>query len=212
LYQWFTAHYMVLKDFAGPVSAFLASITAAVITFSFARSQLRIAKSQRDIALDRLKFNLFKRRYEIYEATKNLLADVVVIHDMKCDTTKIREFYIILDEARFYFPDDTCVLLREVHNKCELMFTILGKRSNVNDESEEWRTLGDTLAASQTALKAIYAVLPDKFERDLRSPNLPNRHRETTRTDRAVYVTPHRANVHACPVIRPGPELDFGQF
>jgi hypothetical protein len=179
LYQWFTAHYMVLKDFAGPVSAFLASITAflasitaAVITFFFARGQLHIAKSQRDIALDRLKFDLFKRRYEIYEATKNLLEDVVVIHDMKYDTTKIRKFYIILDEARFYFPDDTCALLREVHNKCEIMFTILGKRSNVNDESEEWRTLGDTLAASQTALKAIYAVLPDKFERDLRFSQL----------------------------------------
>ena len=62
--------YEILKDFAGPVVTLIAASVAGTITFVLARIQARIAKSQRDIALDKLKFDLFQKRYEIYEASK----------------------------------------------------------------------------------------------------------------------------------------------
>src|SRR5664280_2325345 len=65
--------YAVLKDFAGPLATFSAAVVAIVVTVVFTKAQLRIAESQRDIAHDKLKYDLFKYRYEIYEAAKALI-------------------------------------------------------------------------------------------------------------------------------------------
>jgi hypothetical protein len=49
--------YQFAKDFASPIATFIATMTAAAITFTFVRVQARIAASRRDIALDKLKFD-----------------------------------------------------------------------------------------------------------------------------------------------------------
>jgi predicted transcriptional regulator len=51
--------YDILKDFAGPVAAIVGAFAAPIVALSLGRSQWRIAASQRDIALDKLKFDLF---------------------------------------------------------------------------------------------------------------------------------------------------------
>src|SRR6516164_426944 len=101
------ALYDILKDFAGPVVTFIAAVVATSITYVINRNQFRIAQSQRDIALDRLKFDLHTKRYEIYEAAKSLLEHIALVNDVKkCDPGKVRILYIKLDEARFYFPPE----------------------------------------------------------------------------------------------------------
>jgi hypothetical protein len=101
------ALYDVLRDFAGPVVTLLAAGAATSITFVINRSLVRIAQSQRDIAFDRLKFDLHAKRYEVYEAAKTLLEHVALVSDVKqCDPAKVRALYIKLDEARFYFPPE----------------------------------------------------------------------------------------------------------
>ncbi len=70
---WLTAHYDVIKDFAAPVVTLIAAVIAGLITLTFSRAQTRVSRSQRDIALDRLKFDLFEKRYAIYDAAKSLL-------------------------------------------------------------------------------------------------------------------------------------------
>lgn len=65
--------YQVFKDFAGHVAIIIGAGVAACITFVISEGQKRIAQSQCDIALDQLKFNLLQKRYEIYQATKELL-------------------------------------------------------------------------------------------------------------------------------------------
>jgi Mn2+/Fe2+ NRAMP family transporter len=52
--------YQILKDFAGPAAAIIGAIVAGIITFVISRGQKHIAKSQRDIALDQLKFSLLQ--------------------------------------------------------------------------------------------------------------------------------------------------------
>ena len=97
--------YQLLSDLASPVVTLITALIAGFITITFARNQTQIAQSQRDIALDKLKFDLFEKRYEIYQACKTLLEYVPFITDIeKSDPSKIRSLYIKLDEASFYFP------------------------------------------------------------------------------------------------------------
>lgn len=160
--------YAVLKDFAGPLATLIAAITAIVVTALFNRSQLRVAQSQRDIAHDRLKYDLFKNRYEIYQTGKALIEYVTLVSGpLQSDTTKIRNFYIRLDEARFYFPPGIRAVLDEIHDRCEFVFTLLSKRDPDVDDPEEWSRSADALAVQQKALRAIYDNLPKTFEEAL---------------------------------------------
>lgn len=164
--------YDILKDFASPIVTFFAAIVAGLITITFARTQTRIAESQRDIALDKLKFDLFQKRYEIYEAAKQLLEYVPFITDLaKSDTNKIRALYVKMDEARFYFPPDICGFLNTIHTRCEQFFEHLAERDRINinadDYHEQWYNMAETLAADQGKLRAAYRVLPRTFEKSL---------------------------------------------
>jgi hypothetical protein len=75
--------YDLLKDFAGPVAAIVGAFAASIVAFSLGQAQWRIAASQRDIALDKLKFDLFHRRYEVYQAAKGILEYVPFIDESK---------------------------------------------------------------------------------------------------------------------------------
>src|SRR5262245_25224390 len=77
---WFVEHYDLLKDFAMPVAAIFAAVVAAGIAAIFGLVQMRIANSQRDLARDRLKFDLHQKRYEIYDAAKSLLEHTLMVH------------------------------------------------------------------------------------------------------------------------------------
>jgi hypothetical protein len=149
--------YQLLKDFAGPAATLIASITAIVVTAVFSKSQLRIADSQRNIALDKLKHDLFQKRYEIYEAAKALLEYVPFITDVqRSDAARI-------GEARFYFPTEICVVLSDIKDRCELFFLHLAMRGSNIDDNKEWSRLADILASDQSMLRAMYHSLPETF-------------------------------------------------
>jgi hypothetical protein len=170
--------YDIAKDFAGPVAAFIGATVAAFITFTFGRAQIRIAQSQRDIALDKLKYDLFEKRYEIYEACKTLIEDVVLVSDIaKCDAGKIRSLYIKIDEARFYFPRTIVGYLIYVHRECEAFLQLLGERNLINSDDEKWSKSADVLAKHQAELRQVYAGLPEIFEDSLAFPQLTGFHK-----------------------------------
>jgi hypothetical protein len=170
------AVYELLKDFAGPIVTLIAAGVAAFITAAFARTQVRIAQSQRDIALDRLKFDLLQRRYEIYQATKELLEYLPLIHDIqKSDTNKVRSLYVKMDEARFYFSPSICSLLENIRHHSEAFFEHLAERDQLNvDDREAWSAMADRLAADQAVLRKMYAKLPETFETALKFEQLTN--------------------------------------
>src|ERR1700730_3454861 len=100
--------YQMLKDFAGPVATIIAAFTVAYFV-----------KRQADTALDQLRYNLFKKRYAIYVTAKELITFIVCgIGRPGFDRRKIRQFYVTLDEARFFFSKDICVWLRTVEDDC----------------------------------------------------------------------------------------------
>jgi len=166
--------YEFFKDFASPIATLIAATVAAFVTITFARTQAQIAQSQRDIALDKLKFDLLQRRYEIYQAAKELLEYVPFVQDVpKSDASKIRALYVRLDEARFYFPPAICAVLDDTHRRCETFFDHLAKREQISiDDSKAWSTMADLLAADQARLRDIYAHLPQIFEPALKFEQL----------------------------------------
>jgi hypothetical protein len=159
--------YQFAKDFASPIATFIATMAAAVITFTFARVQARIAASQRDIALDKLKFDLFSHRYEIYQAAKELLEYVPFITDiLESDSNKIRSLYVKIDEARFYFPPDICAVLKAITDRSELFMTHLAERDReTHDDPDKWSRFADILAKDQSELRAAFQTLPQTFEK-----------------------------------------------
>jgi hypothetical protein len=163
------ATYQALKDFAGPVAAVIGAIVAGLITLVISNGQKRIAQSQRDIALDQLKFNLLQKRYEIYQATKDLLEYLPFITDIAhSDSTKIRNLSVTIDEARFYFAPEICNFLHDTRARCETFLTRLGQRDLINlDNTEQWSAMAESLARDQAALRMIYASLPQVFEKSL---------------------------------------------
>jgi hypothetical protein len=160
--------YDYFKDFAGPVVTLIAALVAAGFTIRLGHIQSQISASQRDIALDKLKSDLFKNRYDIYQATKELLEYVpFVTETVKIDATKVRNLYVKLDEARFYFPPALRTYLASVHSICETFFITLARRENTNIDDPQWARLGEELAKIQAELRRIYADLPAAFEHSL---------------------------------------------
>lgn len=161
--------YCVLKDFAGPAATLCAAITAAAITLYFAAIQTRIARAQAAIALDKLKHDLFEKRYAIYLAAKQLIEYVIMQHDIdKVDSAKVRSLYIKLDEARFFFDADVRSFLKRITDASEYLLTAMGARQRLaQHDDKEWTRLTEILSASTLTLNSSYADMPIKFEQSL---------------------------------------------
>ena len=77
---------------------------------STAAAQKDIAQQQRDIAYDKLKHDLFERRYEIYKTAKELIEYISQDKFESIYDPKLREMRLKLDEARFFFPPNETAL------------------------------------------------------------------------------------------------------
>jgi hypothetical protein len=168
--------YDLFKDFAGPVAIVLAATVAASITWYFNRRQTQIAETQRDIAIDNLKVAVFEKRYEIYVAAKSLMETIAREQDFqKMDDAKIRSLHVTLDEARFFFPEQTRAFLEEISTTCERCISAKGRRSLLNpDDDSRWRTLSEEVTTLSLALDEMYRALPSKFEGALALKQLTN--------------------------------------
>lgn len=87
---WLTNHYDMIKDFAGPVAALCAAVSATAVTFMLGRRQVEIAKTQAEVAktqaeiaernwrtaADRIKIDLFDRRMKIYDELLQVVSEI----------------------------------------------------------------------------------------------------------------------------------------
>lgn len=164
------------KDFAGPIATIIAAAAALAVTASFNRRQTAIASAQkdiaaaqRDIAADRLKADLFEKRYEIFLAAKALLTCTITYGHEKLAAEKIRELKVKIDEARFFFPSDIQVLAQKIEAMCEDLMLRTDQRAQLSPDDANWSASGDDLAMRQGHARRLYAELPLLFQRDLRS-------------------------------------------
>ena len=118
--------YSFFKDFAGPGATVTASITAAGVAGYFAYQQAKTAKRQAETALDQLRFNLFEKRYAMYEQVKELID--LVIHqgwrpgdDINYFAKAMQRCEVTIDEAVFFFTPTTCQWLESVRADCKAL-------------------------------------------------------------------------------------------
>lgn len=174
LTSWVRTHYDVLRDFAGPVATTIAAITAILVTRRFNKRQIAVSGAQRDIALDKLKFDLFELRYGIYLAAKELIEYVSTHHELvKVDSNHIRSLYVKLDEARFFFDGNTIEFMQEIVSRAERRFELMRQRDLADVDNEDvWSNLVDGLTGCDIALREMYAEAPKVFESSLRFDQL----------------------------------------
>src|ERR1700730_17460833 len=60
--------YQAFKDFAGPVATIIAALAAVGVTAYFAWHQKRIAEEQASIAREKLRHDLFERRWDVFDS------------------------------------------------------------------------------------------------------------------------------------------------
>ncbi len=173
--------YTIAKDFVGPAATMIASITAARITYHFgskqteiARSQAataaaakEIAKSQRDIAYDKLKNDLFDKRYEIYLSAKQLIEmtsgdTFETIHD-----PRLREMRLKLDEARFFFRPKETGLFSTIENAAAEYLVDRVERDTTDDDQRARFEAAKRMTNTLKTLTQIYASLPALLENEL---------------------------------------------
>jgi hypothetical protein len=171
---WVRIHYDVLRDFAGPVATTIAAITAIVVTHRFNKRQIEVSGAQRDIALDKLKFDLFELRYGIYLAAKELIEYVSAHHELdKVDSNHVRSLYVKLDEARFFFDKETIKFMQEIVATAEKRFELMRQRDLADIDNEDiWSKLVDGLTGCDISMRKMYAQAPEVFEGSLRFDQL----------------------------------------
>lgn len=171
----------IIKALAGPVAIVRASITAAIITYKFgtiqagiAASQLAnaelqkdIARSQRDIAYDKLKHDLFEKRYEVYTTARELIETISgntfkTIHD-----PKLRPMRLKLDEARFFFPPKVTALFSTI-DTCVTEY-LIGEveRDSAGDDQPARFLAAKKMTEMLKVIVGIYGQFPELMKAEL---------------------------------------------
>ena len=116
-----------LSSYAGPLATIVASFSAVCVTGYFAWQQKNIAASQRDISRDKLRLDLFERRYRTIEAAfdyrRFLYDESVRMSDLlggvkgglKIKETRNANFVKAAIESSYLFGDDIASLFKKLH-------------------------------------------------------------------------------------------------
>lgn len=156
-----------LKDFAGPIATIVASGAALLVTWRFSSTQAMTAEAQKDIALDKLNFDVFEKRYEIYSAARSLIDRVRKRDQASLHPEEVRGLYLKMEEACFFFDKSMRAYLNEVRTVSDQILLTRDQREDINVESDEakWLTLGEKLSADEAKLSEMYSRLLPAFER-----------------------------------------------
>jgi hypothetical protein len=147
--------YALFKDFSTPSVTLLVGAVALFIQVSFNKRQLVIAE-------DKLKFDLFERRYAIYKDVREFL-DLLAREPGKLafNSDKIRSFYIALDEAAFFFKEDVRAFLREIHDGVEKVVDKVVHRHHAPEETRA--SFAEPLAQDEARLRNLYGEMIQRF-------------------------------------------------
>jgi type II secretory pathway pseudopilin PulG len=157
--------YEIFKDFAGPVATIIASITAAVITWRFASWQARIAQQQADTAkqqastaFDQLRYNLFEKRFALYNTARELIA--LVVNASNPQGSDVVPLHAKLNEAEFFFSRDICDWLRALREDCNNLLVLRSTEHLPGAPAGE-------IANRSTRLTDALIEMPRRFENEL---------------------------------------------
>jgi hypothetical protein len=163
------AVYNVLKDFAGPVATVIAAGAATWITWrlgsrqiSIAAGQAQTASAQKWIAYVKLKHDLFRLRYEVYQAAKDAIELVLKTGPdqreiVDPDLTALR---IKIDEARFFFPEREVAIFRIIEELITRHEFARAEWIRFNEDDVIRFRTGDAMADAIAELSEYHRQLP----------------------------------------------------
>jgi hypothetical protein len=170
--------YDLFHDFAGPVATIIAATAAFYLTWRFGSQQVTIAaqqaviaKTQANTALDRLRYDLFEKRYHIYDTAKQLMR--ISINDSgkkEFSAHDVIPLYLILDEAAFFFPANTCAFLDSMRTDCQKLIVANADKQNPNYTYSQVEN--DEIQSITRRLVNTLASMPKHFETDLKFSQL----------------------------------------
>jgi hypothetical protein len=113
MWDWVHFHHDDLQAL-GPVATIFAAIIAVLVTGTLGFAQWRIARAQKDIAYDKLKLDLFDKRYAIYQAALSL-SRALMPSNKRIPYESFGELQYTLQEAAFLFPPNVVDLTERIH-------------------------------------------------------------------------------------------------
>lgn len=127
--------------------------------------------SAKAIAYDKLKRDLFDKRYEIYLAAKRLIEAMFAAppgDDVKRHTDpEVKRLRLKLDEVRFFFPPNTRTYCGNIEKHVFNLLVASRAATGYDADHPDQEKLRKQQSDAEIALAGIYDELAKKFERDL---------------------------------------------
>lgn len=158
----------IAKAFASPLATVVGAVVAVYVAWSIGKAQVRTAGAQRDIAFDKLKHDLFERRYEIHTAAKGIMERVIRTGtERPIDDFELLAMRIKLGEGRFFFPPKPVALFETIdqlttqHEVARMSW----ERDNDNDaiRVRQGELMGDAIAK----LSEIHRQFPKLMQAEM---------------------------------------------
>jgi hypothetical protein len=112
MWDWIHVHREDLQAL-GPLSTIIAAFTAAMVASVIGIGQLRIAQAQKEIAHDKLKLDLYGRRYAVYRAAFELSL-ALRPSSKRIPYEAFPDLQYTLQGAKFLFPDNVVDLTERI--------------------------------------------------------------------------------------------------
>jgi hypothetical protein len=149
--------YELFKDFAGPIATVVVAVFVGLITW-------RYNKKQTEIAQEKLKIDLFERRYAIYVAAREMLEFLVSASPSEISYDPIREWMTRIREAPFFFGSDVTSFLEHIQAMVE---NLLGKIDWQEAHSENPGDIAEKIHELQNIMSTELLKLPREFQKEL---------------------------------------------
>jgi hypothetical protein len=122
----------IFKDFAGPIATIVAALVALSVTAYFAWHQKKIAKEQADIAKEKLRLDLYDRRFEIFSSIFDFHTAVILWEGSPEQQKARQRFFRAYQASGFLFKKESGIedLLKKVQ---ENGVEIIGSKNNDPD-------------------------------------------------------------------------------
>lgn len=102
------------KSFAGPFATITASVVAGSIAIYFAAHQKNISFQQKEIAKEKLRLDLFDRRYKVYESIFDYYNALVGWTGTEEQEAANKRFFRAYQESKFLFGKDVEDIFKKV--------------------------------------------------------------------------------------------------
>jgi hypothetical protein len=104
---WLRDHYSDLKELAGPIATIIAASAAVSVTAYFARHQKRIAADQAHVAKEKLRYDLFDRRLEIFSSIFAMYYAILGWEATPEQIAAKERFFKAYQESGFLFKEES---------------------------------------------------------------------------------------------------------